>query len=540
MRLESTQGDAKERKTGPLVPFGAARGRVGLMRGIRCGAACRDGRRVGSTRMRVATLGRGARCRTLAAILLAALPLAVLLVLPSRAGAAADPMAGLADPETTSYRLLGRGFLTSASHPMHPGDFYRYDAAIRISVHPWPGEAAIEIVRFAEGQEFLDRYFVRRGRIFQADTTGRVQEAKRLGDVSAPALAALHPVLVANALREDRENLRAGGKNSYAFAWNDKLWTVQRDARSGGIAKLERRVDHDLFGDGSEVVSFEGWTSAAGYATPGGRVSVMLRGRETARFDFTSVDRDSLVAVPARDREGDRWRILSPDEITIREVAPHLFNVDLDSVNTRVTIAEFADHLVVLEGAFSSFNCDLIAEKVRARFHKPVRYFAFSHLHGQYVGGTRTWVHEGATVIVPPTTAPLIETVVHASRDLRPDAFSRDPKPLHIETVKEHRRLEDGTNVLDIYNIEQDHTDEYFVFHFPKQKILLTGDLLFVRSGKPLPKRSQYVCKAVAKYGLDVEMYYATWPLNGYGTRNIVTGEEMRAACAAADTTQAR
>ena len=63
---------------------------------------------------------------------------------------------------------------------------------------------------------------------------------------------------------------------------------------------------------------------------------------------------------------------------------------------------------------------------------------------------------------------------------------------------------------------------------------------LGLRPGKPLPKRSQYVCKVVAKYGLDVEKYYATWPLNGYGTKNIVTGEEMRAACAAADTTQAR
>jgi len=31
---------------------------------------------------------------------------------------------------------------------------------------------------------------------------------------------------------------------------------------------------------------------------------------------------------------------------------------------------------------------------------------------------------------------------------------------------------------------------------------------------------------------LTVAVLVATWPLDGYGTKNVVTGEEMRAACA--------
>jgi glyoxylase-like metal-dependent hydrolase (beta-lactamase superfamily II) len=305
---------------------------------------------------------------------------------------------------------------------------------------------------------------------------------------------------------------------------------VDLDERAGRVTKLSRNDVSDLFGDGSEEVRYEVWAPPAGGPAPG-RVVVESRGRETARIDYVSIERGPAAAIPAGDRRRDRGRIVSPDEIVLREVEPRLFAADLDSINTRVFVAEFQDHVVVLEGAYGSRICDRIAAKVREKFAKPVRYFAFSHLHGQYVGGVRSWVAEGATVIVPPTTAPLVKAVVEAPHEFRPDALSREPKPLRTETVKERRRLEDPTNALEIFNIESDHTDEYFVFYFPGQKVLLTGDLLFYRPGKPLAGRSKKLCSTVAKLGLDVERYYATWPLAGYGTKNVVTRDEMREAC---------
>lgn len=88
-------------------------------------------------------------------------------------------------------------------------------------------------------------------------------------------------------------------------------------------------------------------------------------------------------------------------------------------------------------------------------------------------------------------------------------------------------------NALEIHNVESGHTDEYFIFWFPRQKVLLSGDLLFYRPGKPLTGRSKQLCATIARLGLDVETCIATWPLDGYGTRNVVTGAELREACAA-------
>jgi hypothetical protein len=374
----------------------------------------------------------------------------------------------------------------------------------------------------------MDRYFVRRGRIFQVNEKGDEILAGPVGDLSAATVAALHPAIVANAMRERPENVRPAWKQAL-FAWNDELWSAKLDPSSGRITSLERKFHHDLFGDGTETVRYESWPDGARLHP--GRVVITSNGREVARLDFEPLARGAKLEIPAGDRDRDRARLMPSDEFVLREVAPHLFAIDVASMNTRVMVAEFADHLAVLEGVYNSRNCDKIAPRVRERFGKPVRWFAFSHLHGQYVGGARSWIHEGATVLVPPSTAPLIEEISKAQHELRPDALSRDRKTLRLETIAERRRFEDDTNALEIFNVESGHTDEYFLFYFPRQKVLMTGDLLFYRPGKPLSGRSKLLCETVRKLGIDVETFYATWPLDGYGTKNVVSAEEMRNAC---------
>ncbi|MBI2213762.1 MAG: hypothetical protein HYU52_08955, partial [Acidobacteria bacterium] len=148
--------------------------------------------------------------------------------------------------------------------------------------------------------------------------------------------------------------------------------------------------------------------------------------------------------------------------------------------------------------------------------------------------GVRSYIHEGATVIVPPTTAPLVERIATATFDSRPDAQSRDPKPARVESVKETLLLEDRDNAMAVYNVASGHTDEYLVFHFPRQKVLLPGDLLFFRGAdQPLKGRSRQLCETIEKLGIEVESMYVSWPLNGYGgVRDTVRFDEFRAACA--------
>jgi hypothetical protein len=421
-------------------------------------------------------------------------------------------------------RVSGTGFVTDAGHPKHPGDSHRYEATLTLEIDAAAGMASIEIETRDGDEKDVDRYYVRRGRIFQVGDDGVEVPPRSLGELSVAAVAALHPALTASAMRERAENVREEGKGRVSFAWSDVLWTVTTTNSGRRIAGLVRSDADAVLGDSIEKIEYE---------TDPPAVRVTLRERETARFTFAAPEAVASVEIPKGDERRDRGYVVRASEIAFTEIAPHLFTIDLASISSRVTVAEFADHLVVLEGAYNPRNGDLLARAIRERFGKPIRYHAFSHLHGQYVGSTRSYVAEGATILVPPTTAPMIEAMAAAPYAHYPDALGKSPRKPSVETIPKSRRLEDGTNALVAYNVVSEHTDEYLIFWFPGPKVLLTGDLLFYRPGKALTGRSKRLCQTVADLGLDVERFVATWPLDGYGTENVVTGEKFKTACAA-------
>ena len=418
--------------------------------------------------------------------------------------------------------LLGKGYLTDGSHPKHPGDFQKYDATVRIEIDPEAGIASIAIETGEGETKDVDRYFVRRGRTFQVDEKGEEIPPKDLGDLSVPAIAALHPALTESAYAERREHAREMPDGTRAFAWSDVLWTMATADKGKTVVSLNRNRADDLF-DVAEQIA---------YARGPDRTTVRVGDRSVAEFVYDKGAPIEKVEIPKGDERRDRGHMIEAREITFTEIAPHLFSIDLASTSSRVFVVELAEGLAVLEGAYNARNGDLIARAIKERFGKPVRWHAFSHLHGQYVGSARSFIAEGATILVPKTTVPLIAKMAPKfASQWHGDAQMKAAAPLKLETVERSRKLED---VLEIYNVPSEHTDEYLLFWFPSPKVLLTGDLLFYRPGKPLAGRSKRLCQTVAELGIDPERLVATWPLEGYETKNIVTGEEFKAACAPA------
>lgn len=398
---------------------------------------------------------------------------------------------------------------------MRPGDARRFPVTLRISADDALDEYSIAVRDSGDTTSRPDVWYVRGLLVTRADTTGTETVDAPFGDVSAPALAAINPGFVSGP--------------------RVRQWTLDV-FRVTGPRDISRRCFDERMGDVAESIHYD--------VLPGdsaGAARTTIRRGDTVVGQFQLRREPHLTPTPmpppgpaVHDPE-TRGTIhsLAPGQVDFTEIVPHVFAIDLDSLNTRVVVAEFTDSLVVLEGAYGSVVCDALADAIRERFHKPVRMFAFSHLHAQYSGGTRSWVHEGATIVIPPSTEPLIRQMVAAPFKLLPDALESDPKPLRILTVPQHLHIEDSMNALDIYNVESGHTDEYFLFHFPRQKVLLTGDLMFLRPGKPFGGRSKQLCATVSKLGLDVDTYVATWPLHGYGTKPIVTRAEFAAACPA-------
>src|SRR5262245_10181613 len=217
---------------------------------------------------------------------------------------------------TTPFRVTGTGFVTDSGHPKHPGDFQRYDATLTLTMDPEAGIAKIEIETRQGDQKDLDTYYVRRGRIFQTDDEGKEPPARNLGDVSAPAVAALHPALTASAVRERANDARDDGKSAAYLAWNDVLWRLSP-------SQLTRNDANPVLGDSVEKVS---------YVDAG--VKVTPRDRETASFTFGPTEPAAPVAIPEGDERRDRGYVIRAAEIAFTEIAPHLFTIDLASISS--------------------------------------------------------------------------------------------------------------------------------------------------------------------------------------------------------------
>ncbi len=435
-------------------------------------------------------------------------------------------------PAAQAWEALAEGTITDSTHPVRPGDFRTYNVRVRVALDEQTGEGEITISNKDHPDTPPDRYFWRRGRLFQSNDAGDDLPPANEADLSPSTLAMIHRGLLAAYWRERPENFHAevvGPRNDiktthFLIASNDVLWKgwSGQNFMQGPheIAYLWRRFHHDVLGSIYENVDYDGNT-----------VLVRRGGDIVARLEFADPRPIEKVRTPKGDPTRDAAMVIPPEEFVFRDLGGGLFACEMARANARVFVVEFEDHLLVFEGVYTTRNAETLAAAVRDRFKKPVKYFAFSHIHGQYVGGSRAWAHEGAVILIPPTSAPLIKDVLGAPFHLREDSWSRGPRESGIEAVAERWTCEDErASVVIINDKESDHTNEYFILYLPRTKTLLTGDLLFYRPGKPLTGRSLALAKFIEKQGLEVDRCVTTWPLEWPGVKSEVSGDELRAA----------
>jgi len=148
-------------------------------------------------------------------------------------------------------------------------------------------------------------------------------------------------------------------------------------------------------------------------------------------------------------------------------------------------LVEFRDYVAVIEAPLNEArSLAVIAEVNRLVPNKPIRYLVNTHHHWDHLGGIRTYVHEGATVITHENNKPYYQEVLRAgTRTLEPDRFSLYPpeewsEGYIFETVREKYILGDDTRTVELYSIQGlPHVAGMLIAYFPKEKIVVQADL---------------------------------------------------------------
>jgi glyoxylase-like metal-dependent hydrolase (beta-lactamase superfamily II) len=176
---------------------------------------------------------------------------------------------------------------------------------------------------------------------------------------------------------------------------------------------------------------------------------------------------------------------VTTNRVVATTLAPGVVHMGGGSHNS--IAVEFKDYVTVIEAPLDQQRSLAVIAEVKKTFpNKPIRYVVNTHNHFDHLGGIRTYVAEGATVITEDRNRNFYQRVVLAPqpRTLLPDRLSQrpfaptGPGQLMVQTFTDHYTLSDGQQTIELHAVEGlNHSDNMLMAYLPKEKIVISADL---------------------------------------------------------------
>jgi glyoxylase-like metal-dependent hydrolase (beta-lactamase superfamily II) len=221
---------------------------------------------------------------------------------------------------------------------------------------------------------------------------------------------------------------------------------------------------------------------------------------------------DAPLAVP----EAVRQALSAPavERVEPQKLAEGVYLMGGASHNS--VAVEFKDYVAVVEAPLSEArSLAVIEEIVRLIPDKPIRFLVNTHQHFDHIGGLRTYLHIGATVITHVKNYDLYNRDVlnYAPRVMQPDMVSLWPpteltEGYNIEAIRENYTLTDGARTMHISYVQPlQHVEGMLMAYLPGEKLVIEADLFDTHA--PLPGAATNANRAlfnqVQALKLDVE-----------------------------------
>ena len=225
-------------------------------------------------------------------------------------------------------------------------------------------------------------------------------------------------------------------------------------------------------------------TTFAEYQDVGG---LRLPTRITTKVDdFTTAD----LRLTTQAVDGDIGDLVAPSAaasasvpapaapvVTTEEIAPGVWFLAGQSHHS--VLVEFADHLTLIEAPLSEGRTLAVIAKARElRPGKPLTHLITTHHHFDHTAGLRAAISEGLAVMTHEGNKTFVETMARRTHSRQPDALTRNPKNVTVETVGADRVLRDATLEVDLYHVAgSPHSDTMLMAYIPKARALVEVDV---------------------------------------------------------------
>ncbi len=183
------------------------------------------------------------------------------------------------------------------------------------------------------------------------------------------------------------------------------------------------------------------------------------------------------------------------------ELGPNVQHVQGGGANHLVI--NMKDGLVVFDAPVDEGESRAVINLAKGKYPgKPIKYLVLTHHHMDHTGGMRTFVAEGATVIVPAPDKAYFEKVAKAPHTYVPDEQQKAMKAANIQEVSDSMSLKDDTVEINLYNIPNPHVEGMLIGHVVKENVVFVTDLVSPRGPVGRNPGTVAVGNALRKHGI--------------------------------------
>jgi glyoxylase-like metal-dependent hydrolase (beta-lactamase superfamily II) len=229
-------------------------------------------------------------------------------------------------------------------------------------------------------------------------------------------------------------------------------------------------------------------------------------------LDLTVTSVNTNQAADIRVPDGVRSAFQPPAAVNSQKVADGVYFL-LGGTHHSLAI-EMKDYSILVDAPNGEARASAVIAKTKELIPgKPIRYIVAMHHHWDHMGGIRTGIAEGSTIITQETNRKLLERAATAPHTINPDRLSKSRKPLKLELVGAEKTISDGNRTIKLYTMTGfDHTDDMLLVYLPNDKILAEADAYTPpdSAATPLiPPKIPYaraLCDNIRRLQLDVHV----------------------------------
>lgn len=215
------------------------------------------------------------------------------------------------------------------------------------------------------------------------------------------------------------------------------------------------------------------------------------------------------------DSDAIGWDATARAEPELVDIAPGVSQSRGTTHN--VVVVEMDTYLVVFDAPINEQLSEWAIRAAKQRYPgKPIKYLLLTHHHWDHTSGARTFVAEGATVIVGKDNKAHFERMFSAPSAALNDRLHRNPRKADVIEVTDKYILKDGKREIGFYSIDSQHATGTLIGYIPDARLGFVTDL-WSPGRDPLPEKPTQgqieVVKGVKRHGLTPDRFAA-----GHGT----------------------